>query len=427
MSFDILRPWETLDEWQKEYIRAEGNCFLLCGRQVGKSTAASIKAVELAVHKHKKGENILILAYTEKQAYNLYSKCLAYASLRYKNLIRMGKERPTKHEFIINDVKIMCYATGLTGDGVRGLTCKKLIVDEAAPMNKLVFTSITPMLSVVNGSMDIISTPRGKEGFFYECSLDDNYKKFYISAEDCPRHDKKFLESERKRMSALEYAQEYQAVFLDELKRLFSDDVIKECCVLHRRENIGDGRYYLGVDVAGLGKDESTFEIVQKKDKEHFAQVENIIAKNNLTTETTKTIVFLEEQYKFRKIGIDDGGIGFGVFSELLNNDKTKRKVEALNNSHRPLDKDGKKSKKILKEDMYFNLLSLMEQGKIKLLDDDTLIHSLKSIQFEIEEKEGRQREFRIFGRYSHITEGLIRACWCAVQDKTLNIWCYFN
>ena len=130
----------------------------------------------------------------------------------------------------------------------------------------------------------------------------------------------------------------------------------------------------------------------------------------------------MEKEYNFRKIGVDDGGVGFGVFSELLRETDTKRKVVALNNASRPLDTD-KAKKRILKEDMYFNLLSLMEHKKIRLLDDDELIDSLKSVQWEIVIRENQQSKIRIFGRNTHITEGLIRAAWLAYQDKSLNIW----
>jgi hypothetical protein len=106
----------------------------------------------------------------------------------------------------------------------------------------------------------------------------------------------------------------------------------------------------------------------------------------------------------------------------LLDNQQTKRKIIALNNRARPLDKDDQHKKKILKEDLYNNLLMLMEQGKIKLLDDDELIESLKSVQYEYNIKPNSLTMLRIFGNYTHITEGLIRAAWCA-RDKTLNIW----
>jgi hypothetical protein len=427
MSWDILRPENTLDEWQKQYIEEEGNCLLLCGRQSGKSTACSIKIVEKAV-KEKSPCDYLVVALTEKQAYNLFLKALSYLERKYPNMVKRGKEKPTMHEINLkNGVCIMCHACGATGDGLRTYTLKRIFVDEASPMDRRIFTAITPMLSVTGGSLDLLSTPRGKEGFFYECSQSDNFRKFYVSAEDCPRHDKKFLEQEKKRMSKLEYAQEYLAVFLDDLKRLYSDELIKKVCVLKRPNGIKKDKNYLGSDIAGLGSDETTYEIVRKINDENLIQVENIIEKKNYTTDTTNRIIELNNIYDFRLIGVDDGGAGFGVFSELLREDKTKTKVRALNNSTRPLDREGKKNKKLLKEEMYLNLLSLMEHGFIKLLDDDEIIASLKSIQFEYEIKEGRNTDLRIFGNYSHIVEGIIRAVWLISENKSRELWCEYT
>ena len=86
ITYDINRPWQTLDPWQKEYIyntNPDQDCFLLTGRQVGKTTAMSIKAVELCNNHFKRGEFILIAATTEKQAYHMLAKALAYAQEKY--------------------------------------------------------------------------------------------------------------------------------------------------------------------------------------------------------------------------------------------------------------------------------------------------------------------------------------------------------
>ena len=71
-----------------------------------------------------------------------------------------------------------------------------------------------------------------------------------------------------------------------------------------------------------------------------------------------------------------------------------------------------------MKEDLYNNLLNLMEKGKIELLKDDEIFLSLRSIQYEYTD-DGR---LVISGTYSHITEALIRAAWC-MKDKSLNIF----
>jgi len=422
MEYNLLRPWLTLDPWQKEYIASEGNNFLLTGRQVGKSTAMSIKAGELAAT--KPNQDILVVAYTEKQAYELFRKIEDYLETRYSVLIMRGREKPTKHEIKLKNGSIIrCHACGQTGAGLRGFTLTKLFIDEAAPMSREIFTAIIPALSVTGGSFDVSSTPRGKEGFFYECSLRDDMKKFYVSAEDCPRHSKEFLDIEKKTKSKLEYAQEYLAIFLDELKRIFPDDLIKECCVLNRVQAQQGRNYYLGVDVARMGEDLSTFQIIKKIDKDNMQQIESISTSKQLITQTTDKIIDLNRIYDFIKIGIDDGGAGAGVFDNLIREETTRRKTIALNNASKPLDKDGNKSKKILKEDMYMNLLYLLEKRKLKLLNDDDLILSLKSMQYEYVTKEGRETKLRIFGAFSHHAEGLIRAAWLAEKDKDLNIW----
>jgi hypothetical protein len=426
VEYDINRPWLSLDDWQKEYIETDPNkdCFLLCGRQVGKTTGMSIKAVELC-RDYKEGEFILICSITEKQAYHMLAKALVYAEMNYPKAIDKSKDKkPTMHRINFkNGTGIFCYAAGETGEGLRGYTIKKLMIDEGARMSEEFFIAVSPMLSVVKGSMDIASTPAGKkhpdgtEKFFFKCSKDDKFKKFYVNAEDCPRHSKEFLLSEKNRLSRLAYAQEYNAIFTDEIKRLFDDELIARSCCMKRDGLISrNGNYYFGVDVAGFGEDECSFEIVQKLNDGMILQKESITEKKNLTTMTTRRILVLDNGYKFRKIGVDDAGLGFGVFSELLNEDQTKRKTIALNNASREKDYKDETEKKLLKEEMYINLLTLMENGKIKLLDDDEVKESLSSIQHD---------EGKIFGSNSHITEGIIRAAWLASKDKSLNIFAH--
>ena len=425
-KYNIFEPWKTLDPWQKKYIETEGNCFLLCGRQSGKSAAASIKfGKRAATHPQRK---IYMLAYTEKQAYNLFFKTLTYIKSVYpKTLITKGAKKPTKHIINLkNHSQIFCYAVGLTGEGIRGPTATDLVVDEAAPMANEVFDAITPMLSITKGNFDILSTPRGKKNknnedtYFYKCSKNDIFTKFYVSAEDCPRHSKEFLKNERASMGELVYAQEYLAMFLDDLKRVFSDEQIKELCILKRRENIlKDRDYFIGCDVGRI-KDPFTYEILDRTNREKIEQVENLTIKNTPIPECSRKIMVFNELYNFRKEYIDSGGMGITVCDILREDDENKRKVVEINNASRRYMEDGKERKKgILKEDLYKNLMGLMDQRKIYFLDDDEIKLSFASIQMEF--KEGKTV---FFGNNAHIVEGLTRAAWCS-KDKTLNIYIY--
>jgi len=430
-KFDLNRPWLTLDDWQKEYIfdkNPNSWNFLLSGRQNGKTTAMSIRAVELCVNYFKEGEVVLISSLTERQAMLMLKKAQIYAEAKYPNLICKDRDnKPTVHRLMFKAGKlhkgIYCYAAGEEGDSTRGYTVKKLMVDEGARMQEEYFISAIPTLSVTRGSMDIGSTPAGKKDkdgndkFFYKCSKDEKFKKFYISAYDCPRHTKEFLEEQRNRMTKLAFAQEYLAIFTDDLRRLISDDLIEKCCILKRSEVKNKGNFYIGVDVAGFGNDECTYEVFERLRDNKIEQKENIIEKRNFTTDTSDRIKILNKSYiEVRKIGVDDGGIGFGVYSELMNDDATKRKTIALNNASRPTDKDGEKHKKLLKEEMYLNLLKLMELGRIKFLDDDEVKASLSSIQYEDE---------KVFSTYGHVAEGIIRALWLAEEGKSLNIFAH--
>jgi len=435
--YDIFKPWETLDPWQEEYIAAiDKNCFLLCGRQSGKSAAMSIKFGEIAVNQPMgEKEVIMMVAFTEKQAYALFFKTLMYLEAKHPTKIKRGNDKPTKHEInLTNGSKIMCYAAGKTGDGLRTFTLTRLAIDEAAPMAREIFTATTPMLSVTGGFMDIASTPRGKEGYFYECSDDPalgnkvrkDFKRFYISAEDCPRHTKEFLESEKATMSELQYAQEYLAKFLSDIRRVFKEGWIKKVCVLKRSESTKGKNNYLGVDIARMGEDDSAFEVLNKISNESIQQTESITTSKTKTTETEDKILELERTWGLKGIFIDAGAgsLGVGVLDHLLTVDKTKRKTFAVNNRTQVLDRDGNKTQRLLNEDLYNNMIRLGERGILKLFNDDDVIESLTSVQWEFNIKPGATSKIRYFGRKTHIAEALIRACCCSAE-RIKKFWVY--
>ncbi len=430
----------TLDDWQKEILNTKGSIILCSGRQVGKSTIISIRDGERAAN--NPNESILIISATERQAYEIFSKILNYLAANYSNLICKGKDRPTKHIIKLkNNSIIRCLPTGQSGIGIRGFTITKLTGEEASYIPDNVWNAVTPMLLTTGGDMDLLGTPHGKQGYFWECYKNEfnHFKVFHVNSEEVIRNRKisnswtenqkvkaiEHLEREKLKMSRREYAQEYMGEFIEDLMQFFPDSLINQCMILKRPERIDRNNiFFLGVDIARMGDDESTFEIVDRTDKENLKHVENIITKKTLTTETEKRIIDLERQYNFRNIYLDAGAgtLGVSIFDHLLENDSTKRKIIAINNRDRPLDRDETRKSKLLKEDLYNNLLYLLESGKLKLLDDDEIYQSLKSVQYEFVTSKNKATRMRIFGNYTHIAEGLIRAAWC-IKDKRLNIW----
>ena len=136
----------------------------------------------------------------------------------------------------------------------------------------------------------------------------------------------------------------------------------------------------------------------------------------------------LDKKFNFEKIFIDagSGGLGVSVLDICLEVDQIKRKMVAIDNAQRVISytngDEPEKKTGLFKNDLYDNLRALMEQGFLTLLDDEEVIDSLRSIQYEYIMNEGQPTQLKIWGDYSHIAEALIRAAWCN-QYKNLNIW----
>ena len=411
-----------LDPWQDDVLKAKGNICLVSGRQVGKSTVISIKAGEFAISNPNK--TILIIAAVERQALLLFEKVLSHIYINHKTFIKKGKDRPTKHTLrLTNGSIIHCLPTGESGYGIRGYTIDQLYADEAHYINEDVWKAVTPMMATTGGDIILLSTPKSREGYFFRCSTDENFEQFRISSENCHRMSKEFLDQEKNRMSKREYQQEYLGHFVDGLGQFFPTDIIKACMKLSRSKTglpTPSHDYFLGVDLARMGDDLSTFEIIDGTSKTNLIHKDSIVTRKTMTTWSTRKIIELDKLYNFSKIYIDSTGIGAGVLDQLIETEQTRRKVIAIENVKKSLeyDSEGKPARrKTQKEDLYNNLLRLMERGEIHLLDDPEIYHSLNSVQFEYVND-----RLRIFGKNTHIAEGLVRAANC-VKDKSLKIW----
>ena len=398
-----------LDGWQKEYIQHEGNTVVRAGRQSGKSFAESLRVALFALLNSK--TSTLIIASVDRQSIELLEKVKSHIMQLAKNQI---KGRPTFHKIELkNGSKVMAEPAGATGYGLRGFTVDKLVADEAHYIPDAVFVAVRPMLATTGGTLDLLSTPRGNEGFFYDCFQSDEFYKIHIMSKDCPRITDEFLEQERKRMTKLQFCQEYEAEFLDSLMQFFSRDLIDTCKMEILK---GEGRKFLGIDFGGYGGDQNAFVTLQlRHSKAYLTEFET--TERVKAWETVNHILALNARNVYQKIGVDDGGLGTPILDYILTHDALRRKTIGLNNASRMINHTGRE-KKLLKEDMYGNLKIMMEQGLIKIPDNDDLLRSLLSIQFEVDKE---TKNIKIFGRYSHITEGLIRAAWL-VKSKGLNI-----
>lgn len=421
-----VEPELILDDWQKQVLAHKGNICLCTGRQIGKSTIVSIRAAMSALE--NPNTTIMIISSVERQAFLLFEKTLRYLETHHKRqIVTKAKEKPTKSRLKLkNGSVIYCLPAGISGRGIRGFTIDDLYADEAHFIPEDVWDAVIPMLVTRGGRINLLSTPdliKGKEGYFYECSKDEDFLSLNLSTMEVAEQRQEpqrtlmldFIEKKKATMSKKSFCAEFLGQFVDKMFQFFPNEWIDQVCSLEKPVQEWDS-VYLGVDVAGMGDDESTFESLGRLGDKVY-QADHQITTKTRTTETTQKILQLDRQYNYKKIGIDDGGMGVGVHDQLLQENQTKRKILALNNASRNIEED--RRKKLLKEDMYSNLLAMGERKEIKLLNNDEIKASLRSIHIDPD-----ANTFRLTGRYSHITEGIIRSAWLA-KGKSLNMQIY--
>ena len=418
MEYNLVKPWLTLDPWQKELLKSKGHAALRCGRQCGKSAAVSILAANTALN--KKDQYILIGARDLDQAEMIFWKIKDYIWEKYPNQL-VG--RATLHFLQLkNGSKIICKAVGETGEGMRGPTATMIILDEAAFIPDRAWIAIEPVISITKGRVILLSTPQGKKGFFYKAFQNDEYTKFHVTARDCPRHSKKFLDQKEAELSPVAFATEYLGEFLDDYNRKFTDEWIKKVCVLEKTEKVTNRNNYLGVDVGGgVGKGETTFEGFNSTDKKNIFQIIHIYSNKIAGPDIERQIKSLKLKWNFgrKSIGYDSRGEGSGSFKYMMEDGILKNCMVSLDNATRPIDREGR-TKKLLKEYMYDLIEEMGWRGELKCFDDGAIKQSFESVQVEFKSNGER----RYSGAYDHIVEGINRGVWLA-KNKSLNIYIY--
>ena len=212
----------TLDDWQRDVLdTARKNSILNCARQVGKSTVVAIKALHRAIYTHD--QLILIIAPSLRQSQELFKKVLYYA--------RQVADLPDKTED--NQLSI-AFTNGsrivsLPGSPktVRGFSAASLvIIDEAAFAEPGLFSAVTPMITISNGDLMLLSTPNGKIGFFWDVwsKGGNDWGKYEVPWWVCPRHDKARLEDHKSVIGPFQFSVEFECQFRDAEDAVFSYD-----------------------------------------------------------------------------------------------------------------------------------------------------------------------------------------------------------
>jgi len=213
------------DPWQRDVLRSASPRQLLnCSRQSGKSTTVAMLGVHVALY--EPSSLILLLSPSLRQSAELFRKVAGlYTALGAP--VPASGESSLRLELANGSRIVSLPGKEATVRGYSGV--RLLLVDEASRVEDELYYSIRPMLAVSGGSMIALSTPWGKRGWWHKEWIEGGptWERVRITASDCPRISREFLEEEQLSLGPLVYASEYLCEFTETEQSVFSYDEVQ--------------------------------------------------------------------------------------------------------------------------------------------------------------------------------------------------------
>jgi len=213
------------DELQAQVLMSDSKRGILnCSRQWGKSTVAAAKAVHRAWT--RPGCLVLVASPSGRQS-RLFLRTAAGMARKLGIKRKNDGDNPISMLFP-NGSRIV----GVPGNAetVRGFSgVSMVLVDEAARVKDEMFVALEPMLAVGEGDMWLMSTPRGRMGFFYEAWEygGSEWARVTARATECDRIGQVWLEGRRGAMDAAMFRQEFMVEFVDDGTEVFDRAVVE--------------------------------------------------------------------------------------------------------------------------------------------------------------------------------------------------------
>jgi len=351
------------------------------------STAA--KAIHFAffaplkvADKHQKETIILIAAPTQNQATIMFERIRGL--ILNSDFLAGFVVRNTQTEIWVRSLdqsmvsKIITRATGETGATLRGYSPDVIIADECAFMKKSIMVAFLPSGLAKHVNVWITSTPFGMNNFFYEQHLDSRplnkdgtWLEFHVKSTDNPfvKDDPLFL-TLIKGLTKDEYQQEVLGEFLDIGDALIPHSLLMES--ISDKKPTGHVRYYLGVDIARTGLDETVHTIIAVDELDVVYVIETHAEKQSNLVDVAGKIGDYCRKYPIETVYIDETGLGGGVVDLAKRQDLPIRGITFTLSE---------------KSIMYKTIRRLFEQHRVKIPIIGELIHQLNVLKAEYTEE----------------------------------------
>jgi len=387
-KFSEIFLGHKLFPYNKEYVDSKERFIVYrSGRQVGKTMSTAVKAIHFAFFaplmlKTVNHEcTIVIAAPTQNQAGIMFDRIRGLV-MRNK-FLRGYVVRNTQTELWVNFLdntgmsKIITRATGEKGTTLRGYSPHCIIADECSFIKTDILKAFLPSGMATQARVWLTSTPFSKHGYFYEASInsrprkpDGLWREYHVKSTQNPlvQEDPTFLE-EMKKLTREEYVQEVEGEFLDIGDALIPNTLLMEAVTDRRPE--GRLRYYMGVDVARSGRDETVFTVTSVDEKDNVFVEEVIGEAQSNVVDVAGRVGDLVRDYRVDTVYVDETGLGGGLIDLLRKQDVPARGVTFSLQE---------------KADMYKNLRLLFENHRITLKNVDKMVYQLSYLRREYTE-----------------------------------------
>jgi len=418
---ELMFGWKPFGYQIKPLNDLSVRVIMACGRQVGKTEMAAIKGLYFAVM--NPNTVTLIISPTQRQSGILFRRMKRFVNInsqlpeerRIPIATFIRRETQTVIEFE-NGSEIHSLPAAEDGSNIRGFTAHFIIIDEGAYIDDRVFSTISPMLATTNGKLLLLGSPNGVNNFFYKAFSDDKLRfiHYHVTSYENPLIDKNYLENEKDSLSDVEFRQEYMGEFLETVGVMFPLKTVENCMKRdwsRRTEPLPIYSYYLGFDPARFGEDDAVGIILEKRPDygvlkgtvTPFSVADFIEMRGKSLSVQVDTIQNLHRVWKFNTIVIDSTAIGTGVSEPLVNEGLP---VEPLSFTIK------------IKQDLYFNLLRLMESNQIILPNNMKLKKQFVELRQERQEGTGLTKIYHPRQGHDDFVTATALAVWGASARK---------
>jgi len=395
---------------------------IVCGRRSGKTQMIAGELIRGGVLKLFSAQ--LLVAPTYKQTMIVFDKIIELMNKAgvYDDIMKATQSPHPK--IIFKNNCFIDFGSADNPDSLRGFAYDRVMKDESAFIKKGADAAIKPLTYDKGAPVWETTTPWGKGDVWERWSRgmkgDNNIGVFHYNYKDNPYLSPDgVIEIEK---DILEYGEDSLYVqaeiygnFIEDRDVYFKREDIEGCISndLLLGETNPKSLYYLGVDVAGMGEDESVF-IVVERTRENNMRVNFIdFYDKNLPREIVGKIKILDEKYHFVKICMDKTGIGEGPedwISEVLGDDG---RVEGIRFTLQS------------KQDMYSNLKKIMGQG-FKYPNHKKLIFQMMDLRYETTSSGDLKLHHSERG-HDDYPDALALACWGMKEDEIETYTPYFK